>query len=180
MKKLLVPLILLLIGTGGGVGAALFLAPPAEDHASAEDLGPCGPLPEEMAGHTDRRDEVAEEVPADPNDPAAGFEYARLNNQFIVPVVGEERVTALVVMTLSVEVRIGEKEQVFAHEPRLRNALLQVMFDHANQGGFDGVFTASDNMGNLRAALRNVARQEVGSYVTDVLVLDVVRQEVPG
>lgn len=180
MKKLLFPLILMLVGTGGGVGAALFLAPPTEQHASTDEVGPCGPLPDDMAGHDDGHDEMADDVPVDPNDPAAGFEYARLNNQFIVPVVSEERVTALVVMTLSVEVRTGEREKVFAHEPRLRNALLQVMFDHANQGGFDGVFTASDNMGNLRAALRNVARQEVGSYVTDVLVLDVVRQEVPG
>ena len=34
MKKLLLPLVLLLAGTGGGVGAGLFLAPPpAEDIA---------------------------------------------------------------------------------------------------------------------------------------------------
>ena len=178
MKKLLLPLVLMFVGIGGGVGAAMFLAPPEEEHAEMALVGPCGPLDGET--HDVVGEEHIEEAPVDPNDPAAGYEYARLNNQFIVPVVNEERVTALVVMTLSVEVRTGQKEQVFAHEPRLRNALLQVMFDHANLGGFDGVFTASDNMGSLRAALRNVARQEVGPYVTDVLVLDVVRQEVPG
>lgn len=179
MKKLLLPLILLLVGTGGGVGAALFLSPSVEEQAALVGVGPCGPLLED---HTmpEHADGGAEDVPIDPNDPAAGFEYARLNNQFIVPVVTDARVSALVVMTLSVEVVVGEKERVFEHEPRLRDALLQVMFDHANLGGFDGVFTASDNMGNLRAALRNVARQEVGPSVSDVLVLDVVRQEVPG
>ncbi len=178
MKKLLLPLIFLLVGTGGGVGAAMFLAPPEDAHAAMDEHGPCGPLPEDLADPEPAS--LQEEVPIDPTDPAAGFEYARLNNQFIIPVVSDARVAALVVMSLSVEVVAGEKELVFAHEPRLRDALLQVMFDHANLGGFDGVFTASDNMGNLRAALRNVARQELGQNVTDVLVLDVVRQEVPG
>lgn len=176
--KLLLPLILLIVGTGGGVGAALFLAPPADETMAEEGSCDCHTL-----DHNDlvaEADPEEEPIQADPNDPAAGLEYARLNNQFIVPVVEGDRVTALVVLSLSVEVTVGSKDLVFQREPRLRDALLQVMFDHANVGGFDGVFTASDNMGNLRAAMRNVARQTVGPEVSNILILDVVRQEVPG
>lgn len=179
MKKLLLPLILLIIGTGGGVGAAMFLAPPVEEeHTTADGMAQCPPPEYGDALHAP--DDHVQDEAVDPTDPAAGYEYARLNNQFIVPVVQDARVSALVVLTLSIEVEAGQKDRVFEHEPRLRDALLQVMFDHANQGGFDGVFTATDNMGSLRAALRNVARQEAGTHVTDVLILDVVRQEVPG
>lgn len=177
MKKLLLPLMLLLIGTGGGVGAAMFLAPPA-DHPVADTLAECAP-----GAHLDGADlalTADAELAPGTDDPEAGVEYARLNNQFIVPIVQNDRVSALVVLSLSVEVATGQKQRVFEREPRLRDRLLQVMFDHANQGGFDGVFTASDNMGNLRTAMRNVARDSVGPEVRDVLILDVVRQEVPG
>ena len=95
MKKLLIPLVLMLVGVGGGVGAAMFLAPPADDHAEIEEVCACAPDTGEGDGHDLAADDHADDVPADPNDPAAGYEYARLNNQFIVPVVTEERVTAL-------------------------------------------------------------------------------------
>ncbi len=171
--KLILPVVLLLLGTGGGVGAALFLAPPEPEVTYEDGMGPCGPTHEGAS-------EPAEDVAVDPDAPPPGLEYARLNNQFIVPVVQDERVTAMVVLSLSVEVEEGSKDMVFQREPRLRDALLQVMFDHANLGGFDGVFTAADNMGNLRAAMRTVARDTVGTEIKDVLILDVVRQAVPG
>lgn len=173
--KFLLPLILLLVGTGGGVGAAMFLAPPAPAE-EAEHTCVCEqPVAVDAAAYAPEA-----EAPFDPDNPPAGSEYARLANQFIVPVVEQERVAALVVLSLSVEVVAGQKTTVFEHEPRLRDAFLQVMFDHANQGGFDGVFTAAEPMGSLRAALRTVARDAVGTDVIDVLILDLVRQEVPG
>lgn len=176
--KFLLPLILLIVGTGGGVGAAMFLAPPEEQEVAEEGSCDCHTLDhDDLLAETDGPVAPAQ---GDPDDPEAGLEYARLNNQFIVPVVEDERVSALVVLSLSIEVAAGSKDLVFQMEPRLRDGLLQVMFDHANVGGFDGVFTASDTMGSLRAAMRNIARQTVGPEVTDVLILDVVRQEVPG
>ena len=43
MKKLLLPPILLLLGVGGGVGAGIFLTPPAAEEVAAP--GPCGDMP---------------------------------------------------------------------------------------------------------------------------------------
>lgn len=169
--KLILPLILLLIGTGGGVAAGLFLMPaPAKPHDEAMS-GPCGPLPDEHA--TD----MAEDGQTPP-ETLADTEFARLNNQFVVPVVTDGAVKALVVVSLSVEVPTGEQETVFEQEPKLRDAFLQVLFDHANLGGFDGQFTATSNMRNLRTALRNAARDAIGNQVNDVLILELVRQDV--
>ncbi|QEE37158.1 flagellar basal body-associated protein FliL [Octadecabacter sp. SW4] len=168
MKKLLLPLVLLLAGTGGGVGAGLFLAPPpAEDMADNS----CGEIPASETGS----DTAA--APAPDTDPD-GSEYARLNNQFVVPVIEEGRVAALVVLSLSVEVPVGGKEFVFTQEPKLRDVFLQVLFDHANIGGFEGAFTSSRNMGLLRTALRDSAIGAVGDRVLDVMIVDIVRQDV--
>ena len=68
-------------------------------------------------------------------------EYVKLNNQFVVPVVEDGRVAAMVVLSLSLEVEAGNTEAVYQREPKLRDAFLQVLFDHANVGGFCGSFT---------------------------------------
>lgn len=180
MKKILIPLVLLLLGTGGGVGAGLFLVKPAEE-VVAEN--PCGEVPTEGDAHAaDTGHETAAAHDTGGLEPgvAEGREYARLNNQFVVPVVRDGKVTSLVVLSLSLEVEAGTKENVFAHEPRLRDLFLQVLFDHANMGGFDGAFTSASNMRILRDALRHEALTKVGGGITDVLIIDIVRQDVSG
>ncbi len=169
MKKL-VPLILALFGIGAGVGAGLFLKPVPEEMAVVAN--PCGEAPHDAAGHGDdaagSHDEEGE----------ATHEYVKLNNQFVVPVVGDERVESMVVLSLSVEVASGRQEEIFAREPKLRDAFLQVLFDHANMGGFRGTFTSSNNMKVLRRALLETAKKTTGDLVSDVLIMDIVRQDV--
>jgi flagellar protein FliL len=150
MKKLL-PLILILLGLGAGAGAGLALrpAPPADDDVAAAPVA----------------------LPSKPSD------FVRLNNQFIVPVVEQGRVASLIVLALSLEVDEGTNQQVFAREPKLRDAFLQVLFDHANSGGFRGNFTESTALVALRRALRETARQVVGGNVQDVLITDFARQD---
>jgi hypothetical protein len=165
MKAILLPAILALMGTGAGVGAGLALRPDAPD-LSLQDSNPCGE-PGQIA--TDQSLPEPEVGPA--------REYARLNNQFIVPVVDDGRVAALVVMSLNLEVLPGSIATVFAAEPKLRDGFLQDMFDHANIGGFSGNFTEGTNMRTLRSELLQTAKSVIGEVVTDVLIMDIVRQD---
>ncbi|MCF2905963.1 flagellar basal body-associated FliL family protein [Octadecabacter sp. CECT 8868] len=165
---MILPLIFLLLGVGGGVGAGLILTPKLDEVA----VDPCGDTSEEPFDVTHEKMETTESAPLDER------EYARMNNQFVVPIVVGERVTALIVMSLSIEVETGGQEAVFSHEPRLRDAFLQVMFDHANIGGFAGAFTSSSNMRLLREALQGAADDVMQGHITDVLIVDIVRQDV--
>ncbi|EAR50732.1 hypothetical protein OG2516_10024 [Oceanicola granulosus HTCC2516] len=174
MKALLVPVLLLFLGTGAGVGAGMLLSPPPEEELPEGEVAaaeaPCGD-PHEA--------DVAAAPEEEPGDVVVeGRDYARLNNQFVVPVVEEGSVAALVVLSLSLEVAAGSRDVVFAHEPKLRDALLQVLFGHANIGGFDGNFTSAANMRVLRSSLRDAARETMGDHVLDVLIIDIVRQDV--
>lgn len=166
---LILPVVLLLFGTGGGITAALLLKPKDEPQVAEMMENPCGPIVEgsQVGGVTPDQIEDGEER-----------EYARLNNQFIVPIVSEDRVSGLVVMSLSIEVPTGQTSLVFEHEPKLRDVFLQVLFDHANLGGFDGQFTSGPNMRVLRGGLLQAAQGTIGSIVSDVLILDLVKQEV--
>lgn len=164
----LLPILLAVVGLGGGVGAGLFLrpAPAADDHAAEADHA----APEEE-GHADADD--GEHADAEEGTP----EYVKLNNQFVVPVVEKGRVAALVVLSLSLEVEPGSTEAVYVREPKLRDVFLQVMFDHANTGGFSGSFTDGSNLIGLRTSLKEAAAQVLGLVVTDVLITDIARQD---
>ena len=151
----LLPVLMVLVGLGIGLGAGLALRPAPEEVAQPEEA----PAP----------------APRQPTEPAGDF--FRLNNQFIVPVLEDGRITALVILSLSVEVEPGTSDSIFNVEPRLRDAFLQVMFDHANAGGFTGAFTSASTLGTLRSALREAARSILGPTARDVLIIDLVRQD---
>lgn len=155
MIRKLLPLLLGLLGLGLGIGAGIFLRPP-----------PPEPTPEEIAAAEEAA--KAEEVPP---------EFVKLNNQFIVPVLDGGRVVSMVILTLNLEVEAGTSEAVYKVEPKLRDAFLRVLFDHANSGGFRGSFTDAANMVLLRKALHEAATAILGSDVRDVLIADLTRQD---
>jgi flagellar protein FliL len=165
MMGKLFPILLALVGLGGGIGAGIFLrpAPEAGDHAAEGDH----PLDEAETKTTEDGEEPEE----------GGPEYVKLNNQFVVPVVEEGRVAAMVVLSLSLEVEAGNTEAVYQREPKLRDSFLQVLFDHANIGGFSGSFTDGANLVVLRTSLTEAAGLVLGSAVTDVLITDIARQD---
>lgn len=157
MNGKVVPVILALIGLSGGVGAGLFLRPGSEasDHAMTES------------------DPPTDGVEAN----SAAPQYVKMNNQFVVPVVKDGRVTAMVVLSLTLEVADGTTELVYGREPKLRDAFLQVLFDHANLGGFAGSFTDGSNLVVLRTSLREAAVHVLGTVVNEVLITDIARQD---
>ena len=169
MIKKLLPVLLAVIGIGGGIGAGLALKPEPSEMA---EINPCGDPATGMAHEGEPH-----EPEATPEEESA-LEFVKLNNQFVVPVVTEDRIDALVVMALSVEVESGHTQTIYEREPKLRDAFLQVLFDHANIGGFAGEFTNANNMDVLRMSLTEVARTVIGSAIHGVLITDIARQDV--
>ena len=164
MKKIILPVLLATMGTAAGSAAGYFLRP-------AETVAMPDETPEAEPTYTEVTSAPLEEENKD-------VEYAKLSNQFVVPVVEDGRMKSLVIMTLSVEVPTGEKAAVFEVEPRLRDAFFSALIEHANIGGFDGNFTSSANMRSLREALFDASQTAVGPMISDVLILDIARQDV--
>lgn len=146
--KALIPVVVGLVALLAGGGAGLALRPPTEP--------------------------AAEEIEAEPVAPP---DYVKLNNQFVIPVLEDGRVVSMVILSLSLEVTPGTSEQVYETEPKLRDAFLQVLFDHSNAGGFRGSFTDADNLVLLRRALLESAKAILGESVSDVLIIEIVRQD---
>lgn len=159
MIRKLLPFLIALLGLGLGGGAGFALRPTTE--------------PADGAGEAAEASEAAPEVPDAEHMP----EYVKFSNQFVIPILQNGRVSSMVILSISLEVAPGETEAVYAREPKLRDAFLQVMFDHANAGGFRGDFTESAPLGSLRQSLREAAQAILGAMVTDVLISDIVRQD---
>ena len=172
MINKILPLILLLVGGGAGVGAGIFLRPEPEpiEHAALKEG-------EDHQGEKHADEKEPSKDAEDEEDGPPTSEYVKMNNQFVIPVVDEENVVALVVVSLSVEVVVGQKNAVYEHEPKLRDSFLQVLFNHANRGGFDGAFTKPTKMKELRRALFEVAYRDIGEVAKDVLILEMARQD---
>ncbi|UWQ32895.1 flagellar basal body-associated FliL family protein [Leisingera sp. M527] len=165
MLSKLLPVTLLIIGTGGGIGAGIMLAPPPEENQAAAG-GEAAPAPKEAAEETEEESEENQR------------EYIKVGDQFVVPIVERDQMTSLVVISLSLEVKKGIAEKVHSYAPKLRDVFLQVLFDHANMGGFRGAFTRSDVLEPLRTALREAAQKHIGKGVYDVLIMEISRQDV--
>ncbi|CUX81610.1 MAG: flagellar basal body-associated protein [Roseibaca calidilacus] len=151
MAKIL-PILLMLLGLAGGAGAGFVLRPAPE------------PLPEGT------QTEAAAPIEA----PVT--ELYEFDGQFLVPLVAAGRVTSIVVIELALEVEASSSLAVADKEPLLRDRMLQILFDHANTGGFEGMFTAHNTLALLRKALLESAVQVMGDGVVfEVLITNILR-----
>lgn len=153
----ILPVLLAIMGLGAGVGAGMVLRPTPEL-----------PIDAEADGTAAAQKATESDLPP---------EYVKLNNQFVVPVMENGKVVSLVILSLSLEIEPGSSQDIYAREPKLRDLFLQVLFDHANAGGFLGSFTDGSNLILLRKALLETAVGILGPKVKDVLISDIARQD---
>lgn len=186
MGKIL-PILLAIIGLGAGVGAGFVLRPDSTaipEAVSTESSGH-GDAEAESSGHGEAATESSGHGASTAAESSGGHgessggesNFVKMANQMVIPVVHDEKVVALVVVSLSIEVTPGYTTDVYQLEPRLRNTFLQVLFDHSNSGGFDGAFTSGPKMKALHDALFEAAHVELGDKLKDVLITDIARQD---
>ncbi|WP_151718875.1 flagellar basal body-associated FliL family protein [Gemmobacter serpentinus] len=157
MKNLIMLILVVLLVAGSGVAAGYFLRPPPDATAMADP-------------DVDPGDETSD-------DPSETDEYAKMSNPFIIPLIEGARIESIVVISLAIEAKAGSIATVYDMEPKLRDAFLSVMFDHANTGGFRGAFTDGQNLERLRRQLRDVAVKLMPDTVKNVLITDIGRRD---
>lgn len=168
MIKKILPLIFLLVGAAAGIGGGMFMF---ASQSKAVDGQHAENSKEKVKEATQKKGKESS------HETASGTEFVKLHSQFVIPIIRRDEVSALVVMSLSIEAEPGVSETIFAREPKLRDLFLQALFEHSNMGGFDGAFTSAGALEPLRVALREVAIAELGEGVVNVLITDLARQD---
>lgn len=172
--KILMPVVIALVGLGAGVAAGVALKPVAEEeHAAA----PC-PEGETCAEPAEAGHGAAQDAGHAASGHGAEAALVAIEKPFVVPVFREDRIVAMVVLSVAVEIEAERSGEIEDLQPRLRDQFLEAMFRHANTGGFDGTFTAGQKMTDLRSALLAAARQVLAEgAVSDVLITEIARQD---
>lgn len=184
LRKLLPVLLSVLALVAGAVGgnllrgttAAGVAAPdpqaalPADELPALEPIAADSTIPPPPA--------AAPPAPAEPGeaDAAAATAWFKFPQQFFVPVLHGGHLDSTMILSLSVEMPETASEEVYAHEIKLRDALLRQLLIHANTGGFDGNFTTEAHLRKLRAELTATARTIV-PRIGEILIGDIARQE---
>lgn len=107
----------------------------------------------------------------------AALDWYKFPNQFFVPILRNGTPTAVMVLSLTVEMPATSRSVIETQEHRLRDSLLNALMIEANTGGFDGNFTAEPAQQRLRAALLTAAQKTAGPAVKRILIEDIGRQE---
>ncbi len=176
--KFLLPVLIALLGLGAGVGAGVALKPhPPEEEVAAEV--DCTEAPDETEGCAEVEPDPFAPVEVAEAKPEGEIVTVPMDKPFVVPVFRDERVQAMIVASIAIELDAKSGPAVEPLQARLRDSFLGAMFLHANSGGFDGTYTEGRKMSDLRAALLKAAQETLGSiHIYEVLITDIIRQDV--
>jgi hypothetical protein len=104
-------------------------------------------------------------------------EYVKFKRQFVVPVVKNQSVDALILINLGLEVPAKRQDDVFRMEPRFRDAFIRELLQLSDRGYFDEELTSPATYEVLRETLARAAKEIDKEGVKDVLILDLTRQD---
>jgi len=161
MLKKLLPLFGLLLGLAGGGGAALVLAPAETVETAPEDA---------VTGQDKANMEDAAEAPQN-------TEIVKLPNQFVVPVILQNRVRAMVILSVALEVEAGAADRVRTLEPKLRDTFLAELFNLAALDGFKDELITRETLDLVKVALTERSKNILGLDHVTVLITDMARQD---
>jgi len=105
------------------------------------------------------------------------FEFLKFKRQFVVPVIGEDRVDALVLLNIGISLSGDVKEDLFQLEPKFRDGFMRELLSMSNAGYFNNELTDPQTYEVLRETLLRAAKDIEEEGVKDILILDFARQD---
>lgn len=179
MKMILMMVLPVLAFIGGAVGGDLLHG----NASKASEESKEGAEPPKSSGETaearseDSAEKVSEGADTEAADKSNAADWFHFPDQFFVPILRNGTTSAVMVLSLTLEMPSAARASVEAQEHRLRDALLNALMIQSNTGGFDGNFTSASSLDSLKSALLAAARKAGGSEITSVLIEDIAKQE---
>lgn len=103
--------------------------------------------------------------------------YLKFKRQFVVPVMENGKIDALVIMNVNYVLDEQAPDNVYSFEPKLRDAIMREMLAMSNQDVFGENLTMAKNYELLRSTLLRAGQGVLTEGIRDVLILDIARQE---
>lgn len=177
MKALLFPIILAIFAAGGVIAADKVRgggAPAVVSDGGHDDKGDSHGKPEKTDSHG-KSDKKASGHGVESY--SGETDFIKFKRQFVVPVLKDDAVDALILINLALEVPGSKRDEMFRLEPRFRDAFIRELLQLSDDGYFDQELTSSDTYEILRETLSRAASDISAGGVEKILILDLSRQD---
>lgn len=175
--KALITVVLYSVAAGGGVVAASYFKSNAAPADAPTEATKDSKSHEKKDSHV-KKDSHAKDSQDGHGEAKSGeINYLKFKRQFVVPVIGEDHVDALVLLNIGVSMSGDIKEEVFRHEPKFRDAFMRELLSMSNAGYFNDELTRPATYEVLRETLLRAARDVMDEGIEDILILDFARQD---
>ncbi|NNC37701.1 MAG: flagellar basal body-associated FliL family protein [Acidimicrobiales bacterium] len=127
----------------------------------------------------DKKKKDGKDAKGDDGSSYAGGEnvYLKFKRQFVVPVMQEGAIEALVIMNLNLEMNDNAPENAYSYEPKLRDAIMRELLALSNAGVFGADLTSAESYEKIRENLLTACQDVIKEGIDNILILDVARQE---
>lgn len=116
--------------------------------------------------------------PKKPEPPKKAFQTVPLKDQVVIPVIENEKITSLVIMTISFSISNSDTKKYYDVELNVRDALINTLFEFAYDGGFTSRFGHPDNFLDLKSRLLAAGKTILGDDLEEVLIGNLTRQDI--
>lgn len=185
MKKILFP-ILMIVFVVGGVVAGDFVKNMGRDSSASDAHKPKSKLdshgkPEKKTdGHgkaSKPKKKSKDGGHGEDASPSGEVSYLKFKRQFVVPVMSNGKIDALVIMNLNLELDSNAPDNTYLLEPKLRDAIMRELLALSNDGVFGKDLTSVETYENIRRTLLSASKGIIPDGIRDILILDMARQE---
>lgn len=185
MKKILFPILMILFVIGGAV-AADFLKNSGGDSAAEDSHAPKkknAKDDDQGKAKKDKKKKKSKEKGKDKDGKgktssrSGDVSYLKFKRQFVVPVMTQGKIDALVIMNLNLELSSEAPDNAYSLEPKLRDAITRELLALSNEGVFGANLTSAESYENVRRTLLSASKAVLPDGIQDLLILDIARQE---
>lgn len=188
MKQFLAPVVVVLFAVAGGVGGNLLKSGGVESgeaHASASDDGGHGkPESDSHASSDDGHKPKKKKASGHGGDDGHGeggnssdTAFYKFSREFVVPIMADRRVKALVILHLSLEVDEATNSELFSLDPKLRDNIMTTLIGLSNDGKTLDELTSADSYETIRSMVLMNLQSGVSENIQNVLIMDVGKQD---
>lgn len=180
IKQILPALIAGLCITAGGAAGFYLKGTSGAPEEKAHDTGGEAHKEPKAAKHDGKKDAHGKSASkkgghgtADSAEPS----YYKFSREFVVPIIGEERVQSLVILNLNLQIDSKVSDELFSKEPVLRDNIMTTLIKLSNN---DEIFNGLNNVENyetMRSMILRNLRDSVSEGIQNVLILDMARQD---
>jgi len=103
--------------------------------------------------------------------------YYKFSREFVIPIMRDGQVTALVILHIQLEVDSSIESSLFSMEPKLRDNIMTTLVEISHDGHLFDNLTEPESYESIRALVLEGLKTVKSEGIENILILDMARQD---